>query len=159
MTTTSLSSDTKITIKDFVNKVMKPATRSTESSIIKNYDSRDPVRAKHSYGHLEGGEIVEAIKRYPGKMDVTVAQRRINDIAEAQARIKSRKLDIEMNTRGGSQPSGTKAQNKKAEIKQMRSKLKDKQKEKIKKEMEMREKKMLSHTKKPSRSVEDMPID
>lgn len=158
MATKNLSSDTKITIKDFIKKVMQPATRTTESSIIKNYDPHDPVRMKHSYGHLQGSEIIEAVQRYPGKMNTAVAQQRIDEIAQAQARIKARKLDLEMDARSAAGPDA-RGQEKKAELEMMRSELEAKQKEKIKKEAEAHKKKMIERSKASGQDIEDLPID
>lgn len=158
MSSSKLTSDTKITIKDFVKKVMKPATHTTESSIIKNYDPHDPVRINHSYGNLKGNEILEAVQRYPGKLDAAVAKQHINDIAEAQARIKARKLDIDMNTRSG-RGTGARGMDKKAELAKMRSDLETKQKDKMKKEGEEHTKRMIERHKASGQDIEDLPID
>lgn len=158
MASANLSSDTKISIKDFVSKVMKPATHSSESSIIKNYDPHDPIRIKHSYGHLQGGEIIEAVKRYPGELNVSVAQQKINDIAESQARIKARSLDIEMDTRTGAQPKN-KGKKKKAEFEQMRSELKAELKDKTKKEYEAQNKRKFESAEVAEQNIKDLPID
>jgi hypothetical protein len=155
---TSLSSDTKISIKDFIKKVMKPATRTTESSIIKNYDAHDPVRTNHSYGSLEGSEIIQAVERYPGKLDVNVAKARINEIAEAQARVKARQLDLDMDSRSA-RTTADRGQDKKTELANMRSELEKSQKEKIKKEAEEHKKKMIERSRASSQDVTDLPID
>lgn len=156
MSKVKLSSDTKISIQDFVKKVMKPATKKTEASIINSYDPLDPVRIRHSYGHLEGSEIIEAVNRYPDKLNIIIAEEKIRQIAEEQNRQKAKKLKIELETRGGV-PQEIRGEEMKFKIDKMRAKLTRAQKEKIKKESAERLKKNIQRTK--ASEVEDMPID
>jgi len=158
MSKAKLSIDTKISIQDFVKKVMKPATKKTETSIVNSYDSLDPIRIKHSYGHLEGSEIIEAVNRYPGKLNLTVAENQISQIAEEQNRQKAKKMEIELEARGGV-PHEVRGDEMKLKIKKMRIKQANAQKEKIKKESAEKLEKNIQRTKASETQVEDMPID
>lgn len=153
-----LSSDTKITIKRFVSHVMKPATGKSETSIVKNYDAHDPVRLKYSYGHLTGGEIIEAVSRYPGQVNKNVAQEKINEIADEQARLKAKKLGIELESREKI-PAEIRSEKKKQDIAEMRLELKKEQEEKIKKETEAKKQRNIQRSREASEDLKDLPID
>lgn len=156
-----LSSDTKVTIKGFIKRVMRPATGKSESSIVKNYDEHDPVRIKYSYGDLEGGEIIEAVNRYPADFNRSVAETKISEIAEEQARLKAKKLGTELESRERI-PAELRGEKKRQDIAKMRAKLKQAQEEKLKKEeTEVEEKKQrnIKRVKEAEAEVKDMPID
>ena len=157
MATVKLSADTSISIKDFVKKVMKPATRKTENSIVKTYDPHDPVRIGYSYNHLKGGEIIEAVNRYPGKINKNVAENKIQEIAQIQARLKARNLEVELESRGGNKDF--RGERKRAELENMRAELDQAQKAKIKQEAEAKKKRNIERTKASEQSIEDLPID
>jgi hypothetical protein len=138
---------------------MKPATRKSESSIIKNYDPHDPVRLEHTYGSLKGGEIIEAVNRYHGKVNMTVAEQKIAQIAQSQAKSKAKKLEIELEVRGGI-PQEIRGEEMKTKIENIRAKQAESQKERIKKEQAEAKKRLnIARTKATESKVEDMPID
>jgi len=154
-----ISHDLKVSYKDFVKKVMKPATGKSETSIVKNYPSLDPLRIKYSYGSLIGPEIIEAYSRYPGKVKHQVAEDKIKQVDDEYRRAKARKMEIELEVRGGV-PHEIRAERKKYEIEKMRTELAKGQKIKLKLETEAQRKRNIERTKASEQErVEDLPID
>lgn len=158
MPSSSVSHNIKIPIKDFVKKVMRPATKKSEKHIMAKYDPTHRVRTEYSYGSFKGNEVLDALNQYPGKLDTSVALQRIEDIAIAQGRVKARGMENAFNT-GDHQNERTRGEQKKAEIEQMRLELEREQQTKMSKYAAKREKqKIKRNIERNKESAEDMRL-
>lgn len=149
-----------VPIKDFVKRVMEPATGRSSTSVVHNYPKDHDVRLKHSYGHLEGDAIVEAVNAYEGKIDVEVARDKIGELVVEHAKASARKLELELENRESKTP-GERGASKKHEFDKMRAEMMEEHKQSIKNQQKKLEKdlKAIKGSDKEPEGPPDMVID
>ncbi len=155
--TLKISSSMDIPIKDFVKRVMEPATGRSSTSVVHNYPKDHDVRLKHSYGHLAGEDIVEAVNDYEGKVDIDVARDKIGELIVEHAKASARKLELELENRASKTPVGRGAK-KKHEFDKMRAEMRKEYQQMVDKQKKQIEKGLSNLDDKPS-GPPDMIID